>query len=78
LLFEYCRRGGVGCRHNPRPDTHPLGNFLEAEGFVFFDDAAGLVVLVFVADLFRGEVVFNHLLFHNAHAGFFSGHLGHF
>ena len=68
-------RGRVGGRHDAADQPDRLGDGHDAGFVVDLDDAAGLVVLVGVVDVFRGEVVLDHLVLDDAHAGFFGGHL---
>ena len=69
-------RGGVGGGNDRRDHTDGLGNFLSAHGRVFFNDTAGLDILIIVVNIFGRVVVFDDLILHNAHAGFSNGLLG--
>ena len=67
---------GVCGGNNRRHHADRLGNLFHAIGFVFLNHAAGFRVPVSIVDVFTGVVIFNHLVFHNAHAGFLHGHPG--
>ena len=68
--------GGVGGRDDRRNHADGLGDLLHAVGLVFLDHAAGLGIPVSVVNIFAGVVVFDHLILHHTHAGFFHCHSG--
>ena len=74
--LENCGRGGVGGRNDGAHDTDRLGDLLDAVRLVLFQNAAGLRVSVSVIDIFGSVVVFDYLIFHDAHAGLFNRHFG--
>ncbi len=49
---------------------------IPAAHFLLIDHSAGLLILVFVIDVFGGEVVLDRLVFDNAHARLFDSHFG--
>ena len=67
---------GVGGRDDRAHDAHGLGDLLDAERLVLFDDAAGLGVTVGVVDILGGVVVFDHLVLDDAHARLLDSHFG--
>ena len=67
---------GVGGGDDRADDAHGLGNLLDAEGLVFFDDAAGPGVTVGVVDIFGGVVVLDYFVFNHAHSRFGDCHFG--
>ena len=74
-LEDGCR-SRVGRGDNRRDNAERLRDFLYAVSLVFFDDAAGLRVLVRVVNIFRRVVVFDYLVFDDAHSGFLNRHFG--
>ena len=72
--FENCGRRRIGRRNNTGNNAERLGDFGNAVGCVMLDNAAGLCMAVFVINFFGGKMVFNHLVFHNTHTGFFHRH----
>ena len=48
----------------------------QAEGGIVAQFAAGLLVLILVVDVLRGEVVFDHLVLDDAHARLLNRQLG--
>ena len=71
--LEYSGRGGVGGGDYRRNNADRLGNLLDAKGLVLFNNATGLGVLVCVVNILCGIVVFDNLVFNNAHSGFRNG-----
>ena len=61
-------------RNHGSHHTDGLRDLLHAAGFVFFNHTAGLGVPVGVVDILAGIVVFDHFVFHHAHAGFLNSH----
>ena len=73
--FEDGGGGRVGGRDDRRYQADGFRNLLNAEGGVLFQHTAGFGVFVGVVDVFGSVVVFDDLVFHDAHAGLFDGHL---
>ena len=68
-------RGRVRGRDDRCDDADGFRDARDAIGLVLFDHAAGLCVAVCVVDVFGSKVVFDDLVFHNAHARLFHGEL---
>ena len=73
--FENRGRSRVGRRHDSGDDAHRFSDPGDAHGFVFFQNAAGFGVAVFVVDIFRRVMILDDLVFHDAHAGLGNRHL---
>ena len=65
---------GIGGGDDRSDHTDGFGDLLNTVGSVFFNDTAGLLILVGIVNIFSGIVVLDHLVFHDAHAGFGNGH----
>ena len=72
--FEDGSRGWVGCRNNTANDADRFGDSDSTEGVVFGQHATGFLIFIGVVDILRSEVVFNHFIFNDTHAGFGNGH----
>ena len=73
--LEDRRRGRIRRRNNTADQAHRFGDGDGARFVVLAQNAAGLLVLVLVVDVLRGEVVLDHLVFHHAHPRLFHGQL---
>ena len=73
--FENRRRGRIRGRNNCSHQAHRLRNLLNAIGSVLFNHAAGFHILIGVVNVLGCIVIFDNLVFHNAHASLFHRHL---
>ena len=69
--FENCGGSWVGGWNNRSNQTDWLCNLLDAVSCIFLDHTAGFGIAVCIVDIFCCVVVFDYLIFHNAHSGFF-------
>ena len=74
--FENRGRSGVRRGDNRSDKSDGFGNLFDAVRLVFFDDAAGFHVAIRVVNIFRRVMVFDDLVFDNAHTRFFNRHSG--
>ena len=71
--FENRGGSGIGSGNDRGNHADGLRDFLNAVGGVFFNHAAGSGVLIGVIDVLSGIVVFDDLVFHDAHSGLGNG-----
>ena len=73
--FKDRSRRRVSGRYDTADDTNRFSNGDSPEGVVFRQHTTGFFIFIGVIDVFGGEVVFNHFIFDDTHAGFGNGHL---
>ena len=74
--FENNRRRRIRRRNNAGNHAQRLRHFGQTVCRIVFNHATGLGMTIFVVNFFRRKVVFDYLVFHNAHSGFGHGHFG--
>ena len=72
-LENGCRRG-VGAGDDAGDDAQGSGDLAVAVDRIVLNDAAGLLILVFMVDVLGCEMVLGDLVFHESHARFPDGH----
>ena len=72
--FKDCGRSRVGGRDDRADDPNRLRNFFDPKGRIIFNYTTGFGVFISIINVFGGIVVFNDLVFHNAHSGFGNRH----
>ena len=73
--FEDGCRSRIGCRNDTGNNATGFCNLDHTGCIVCFNNSTGFQWEVFVADIFGCIVIFDNLVFHNTHAGFFHRHL---
>ncbi len=72
--FEDSSRCRVSGRHDTADDTNRFSDGDSTERVVFRQNTTGLFIFISVVNVFGSEVVFDHFVFDDAHAGFGNGH----
>ena len=72
--LENCGRSRIRRRNNAGNHAQRLRNLNQPVGLVFFQNAAGFGIFEFVVNVFRRKMVFDDLVFNDAHTGFFNRH----
>ena len=72
--LENSGRSRVGSRYYSRYNSDRLCYLHHSAGLVFFDNSAGLCVLIGVVYILGSKVVLDNLVFNNTHAGFLNRH----
>ena len=69
------RRCGICGRNNGSHQSYRFRNLFDSKRRILLDHTTGLHIFIGMVDVFRRIMIFNHLVLHNPHTCFLTGHL---